>query len=152
MYQRKRDVFISAVNASRFKLKPSKGTYFQLLDYGAISDEEDQDIAVRLTKEFKIASIPISVFYHNPVQNNVLRFCFAKEEETLLTGRRNFDQNIGAVKNDILCGNSCPMLIELGGMLKRIVQHIKSLTLPRITQSSDLNRPTGNVHHGILHE
>ena len=84
MYQRKRDVFISAVNASRFKLKPSKGTYFQLLDYGAISDEEDQDIAVRLTKEFKIASIPISVFYHNPVQNNVLRFCFAKEEETLL--------------------------------------------------------------------
>mgnify|MGYP006078926513 CR=1 FL=1 len=84
MYQRKRDVFISAVNASRFKLKPSKGTYFQLLDYSAISDEEDQDIAVRLAKEFKIASIPISVFYHNPVQNNVLRFCFAKEEETLL--------------------------------------------------------------------
>jgi methionine aminotransferase len=84
MYQRKRDIFIAAVKASRFELKPSKGTYFQLLDYSKISDEEDQDIAVRFTKEHKIASIPVSVFYHNPVQNNVLRFCFAKEEETLL--------------------------------------------------------------------
>lgn len=84
MYQRKRDIFIAAVKASRFELKPSKGTYFQLLDYSKISDEEDQDIAVRFTKEHKIASIPVSVFYHNTVQNNVLRFCFAKEEETLL--------------------------------------------------------------------
>ena len=84
MYQRKRDVFLSAVSASRFKLKPSKGTYFQLLDYSAISEEEDQDFAVRLTADFQVASIPISVFYHNPVQDHVLRFCFAKEEDTLL--------------------------------------------------------------------
>ncbi|MEX2597786.1 MAG: aminotransferase class I/II-fold pyridoxal phosphate-dependent enzyme, partial [Salibacteraceae bacterium] len=84
VYQQKRNLFISAIEASRFKLKPSKGTYFQLLDYSKISKEEDTEIAIRLTKEYKIASIPVSVFYHNPVQNNVLRFCFAKEYETLL--------------------------------------------------------------------
>jgi methionine aminotransferase len=84
MYQRKRDVFLSAVSASRFKLKPSKGTYFQLLDYSDISDEDDLELAQRLAKEHKVASIPVSVFYHNPMQNHVLRFCFAKEEETLL--------------------------------------------------------------------
>lgn len=83
-YQRKRNVFLDAVKASRFKAKLSKGTYFQLLDYSKISDEDDTDFAIRLTKEFKIASIPVSVFYHNPVQNKVLRFCFAKEEDTLL--------------------------------------------------------------------
>lgn len=83
-YQYKRNTFLSAISASRFKTKPSKGTYFQLLDYSAISDEEDVDFAKRLTSEFKVASIPVSVFYHNPVQNHVLRFCFAKEEETLL--------------------------------------------------------------------
>jgi methionine transaminase len=83
-YQRKRNVFLDAVRASRFKAKPSKGTYFQLLDYSKISDEDDIEIAMRLIKEFKVASIPVSVFYHNPVQNKVLRFCFAKEEDTLL--------------------------------------------------------------------
>lgn len=83
-YQKRRNIFLSAVKASRFKLKPAKGTYFQLLDYSAISDEDDIDFAKRLTAEFKVASIPVSVFYHNPVQNHVLRFCFAKEEETLL--------------------------------------------------------------------
>lgn len=83
-YQKRRNLFLSAVKASRFKVKPAKGTYFQLLDYSAISEEDDVDFAKRLTEEFKIASIPVSVFYHNPVQNRVLRFCFAKEEETLL--------------------------------------------------------------------
>ena len=84
LYQHKRNTFLEAVKASRFKFKPSKGTYFQLLDYSAISDEEDTALARRLTTEFGVASIPVSVFYHNPVQNHVLRFCFAKEEETLL--------------------------------------------------------------------
>ena len=84
MYQQKRNTFLAAVKASRFKRKASKGTYFQLLDYSNISEEEDTELAVRLTKEFKVASIPVSVFYHNPVQNHVLRFCFAKSEETLL--------------------------------------------------------------------
>ena len=83
-YQRKRDVFIDAVKSSRFDLTPTKGTYFQLLNYKNISDQDDEEFALRLTKDHKIASIPISVFYHNPVQNKVLRFCFAKEEETLL--------------------------------------------------------------------
>lgn len=82
-YQAKRDLFLSAVKASRFKIKPSKGTYFQLLDYSKISKEEDTDLAKRLTIDYKIASIPVSVFYHNPVQNSVLRFCFAKEDDTL---------------------------------------------------------------------
>ena len=83
-YQRKRDIFIDAVKASRFSLKPTNGTYFQLLNYQKISQENDEEFAIRLTKEHKIASIPVSVFYHNPVQNGVLRFCFAKEEDTLL--------------------------------------------------------------------
>jgi methionine aminotransferase len=82
-YQSKRDLFLSAVKASRFKIKPSKGTYFQLLDYSKISKEEDTELAKRLTIDYKVASIPVSVFYHNPIQNNVLRFCFAKEDDTL---------------------------------------------------------------------
>ena len=56
---------------------------FQLLDYSAITDEKDTDLAIRLTKEFGVASIPISVFYHKPQDNKVLRFCFAKGEDTL---------------------------------------------------------------------
>jgi len=83
-YEHKRNVFIETVKNSRFKVKPCKGTYFQLLDYSRISDEPDTEIAQRLTVEFGVASIPVSVFYHNPVQNKVLRFCFAKEEDTLL--------------------------------------------------------------------
>lgn len=83
LYQAKRNLFLSAVKASRFKGKPSKGTYFQLLDYSKISAEDDVDIAKRLTIEYGIASIPVSVFYHNPLQNKVLRFCFAKEDDTL---------------------------------------------------------------------
>jgi methionine aminotransferase len=83
-YEKKRNLFLDAVKASRFKLKPSKGTYFQLLDYSAITDEDDTEVATRWTKEHKVASIPVSVFYHNPIQNHVLRFCFAKEDETLL--------------------------------------------------------------------
>jgi methionine aminotransferase len=82
-YQKKRDEFISLIEGSRFKLSPSSGTYFQLLNYSAISKEEDSDFAVRLTKEKGVASIPVSVFYHNPTQDYVLRFCFAKDDETL---------------------------------------------------------------------
>lgn len=82
-YQKKRDHFISLIANSKFDLSPSAGTYFQLLQYGDISKEKDTAFAVRLTTEFKIASIPISVFYHDPVDNFVLRFCFAKKDETL---------------------------------------------------------------------
>lgn len=82
-YQNKRDYFNSAIKGSRFNLLPSAGTYFQLLSYDGISDEKDIDFSIRLTKEYKIASIPVSVFYNKPFDQKVLRFCFAKSEETL---------------------------------------------------------------------
>lgn len=82
-YQQKRDYFIKLIKGSKFTFEPASGTYFQLLRYNALSKEKDTDYAIRLTKEFAIASIPISVFYHNNVDNKVLRFCFAKKEETL---------------------------------------------------------------------
>ena len=82
-YQQKRDLFTSLIKDSRFKVIPSYGTYFQLLDYSLISQMNEMDFAVKLTKEFGIASVPVSAFYHNKQNNNVLRFCFAKTEETL---------------------------------------------------------------------
>ena len=82
-YQNKRDFFLTALEGSRFSYLPSKATYFQLLDYSNISDEPDIEFAKRLTKEFKIASIPLSVFNENQLDNKVLRFCFAKTESTL---------------------------------------------------------------------
>ncbi len=85
-YQKKRDFFLNAVKDSKFTIIPSKGTYFQLLGYKEISDENDFDFAVRLTKEKKLASIPISVFYNKKLDNKVLRFCFSKSDETLLKG------------------------------------------------------------------
>ena len=82
-YEEKRNIFIEGLKTSRFIIRPSEGTYFQLLDYSNISEEKDTDFAIRLTKEFKIASIPVSVFYNKHVDNKVLRFCFAKKDETL---------------------------------------------------------------------
>jgi methionine aminotransferase len=82
-YQQKRNYFNNALKSSRFKITPSSGTYFQLLDYSSISDEKEEDFAIRLTKEFKIASVPVSVFYHKKVENKILRFCFAKGEDTM---------------------------------------------------------------------
>lgn len=82
-YQQKRDFFAENLKNSRFKLLPCKGTYFQLLDYSAITDEKDTDFAIRLTKEHKIAAIPVSVFNDNGLDQKLLRFCFAKKEETL---------------------------------------------------------------------
>jgi methionine transaminase len=85
-YQRKRDFFLEGVTSSRFKPLPSRGTFFQNLAYDAISDERDMDLAVRLTKERGVASIPVSVFYREPPAHRVLRFCFAKSDETLARG------------------------------------------------------------------
>lgn len=82
-YQKKRDFFNSGVKNSRFNLIPSAGTYFQLLDYSKITKEKDTDFAIRLTKEFGVASIPISVFHQKNVESKALRFCFAKTDETL---------------------------------------------------------------------
>ena len=83
-FQRKRDLLLSLISESRFKIKPSQGTYFQVLDYSAITDEYDVDFAKRLTKDFGIASIPLSVFNENNKDDKVLRFCFAKTDETLV--------------------------------------------------------------------
>lgn len=82
-YQAKRDYFKKLISTSRFGLEPCTGTYFQLLNYKNITDEKDTDFAVRLTKEKGLASIPLSVFYSNQQQQQLLRFCFAKKEETL---------------------------------------------------------------------
>jgi methionine aminotransferase len=82
-FQKKRDYFIKLISGSKFKLKPASGSYFQLLDYSNITDDLDTQFAIRMTKEFGVASIPVSVFYHEPVDQKVLRFCFAKTDETL---------------------------------------------------------------------
>ena len=82
-YQAKRDLFMQLMSASKFSMHPSSGTYFQLADYSEISDEADTEFATRLTREHKVAVIPISVFYKDPPKQNVVRFCFAKDNDTL---------------------------------------------------------------------
>ncbi len=82
-YQEKRDLFLNLIKDSRFKFTASKGTYFQGLDYSKITLENDLDFAKRLTIEQGIASIPISVFNENNLDNKMLRFCFAKTDDTL---------------------------------------------------------------------
>jgi methionine aminotransferase len=82
-YQQKRDYFLSLIQSSKFEFTPSAGTYFQLLNYKQLSNEKDIDYAKHLTQQFKVASIPVSVFYQHPVCDSVLRFCFAKKAETL---------------------------------------------------------------------
>jgi methionine aminotransferase len=82
-YQQKRDFFRELIQGSRFKILPCSGSYFQLLGYDKISREQDYELAIRLTKEEKIAGVPVSVFYHDKTDNQVLRFCFAKNEDTL---------------------------------------------------------------------
>ncbi len=85
-FQEKRDKFLRAIQGSGFKFTPSKGTYFQLLNYEDISDEQDLELAKKWTRELKLASIPVSVFYNQKTDHKVLRFCFAKSEETLMRG------------------------------------------------------------------
>ncbi|QCX01796.1 aminotransferase class I/II-fold pyridoxal phosphate-dependent enzyme [Aggregatimonas sangjinii] len=82
-YQQKRDFFLEAIKSSRFEFTPSQGTYFQLLNYEAITDENDEDFAKRLITDHQLASIPISSFNVDNRNDNVLRFCFAKKQETL---------------------------------------------------------------------
>lgn len=82
-YQEKRDVFCNLLKESRFKITPAGGTYFQLLDYSEITDMKDTEFAIQLTEKNKIASIPVTVFYNSAPESKVLRFCFAKDNETL---------------------------------------------------------------------
>lgn len=82
-YQAKRDYFRTLMADSRFELLPSHGSYFQLARYSAISDMNDSDFAVWLTQTHGVAVIPVSAFYADSTDNHVIRFCFAKTEETL---------------------------------------------------------------------
>jgi methionine aminotransferase len=82
-FQQKRDYFRDALKSSRFELLPCSGSYFQSVRYSRISDEKDADLAIKLTKEIGVASIPVSAFYNMGTDHHVLRFCFAKRQETL---------------------------------------------------------------------
>jgi methionine transaminase len=82
-YQRKRDFFRAGLAGSRFKLLPCDGTYFQCVDYSAISDLPEAEFAQWLTSEIGVAAIPVSAFYHESHESGVVRFCFAKKDETL---------------------------------------------------------------------
>ncbi|MDZ7782604.1 MAG: methionine aminotransferase [Halioglobus sp.] len=83
-YQAKRDLFCGALTNSRFALKPSAGTYFQLLDYSDISDAPDMQLAEQWTQQHGVAAIPVSIFYQQPPGQHLLRFCFAKSDAVLL--------------------------------------------------------------------
>ncbi len=82
-YQQKRDFFLEQIKGSSFEPLPCHGSYFQLLSYRSISDKKEMEMAEWLTQEHKLASIPVSAFYHNKLDDRLLRFCFAKKEETL---------------------------------------------------------------------
>lgn len=82
-YQQKRDFFLEQIKGSSFEPLPCHGSYFQLLSYRGISDRQEMEMAEWLTKEHKVAAIPVSAFYHSRQEDFLLRFCFAKKEETL---------------------------------------------------------------------
>ncbi len=82
-YQRKRDLFRDGLQGSRFTLLPADGTYFQCVKYDAISPMPEADFAEWLTREVKVAAIPVSAFYSQATESGIVRFCFAKKDETL---------------------------------------------------------------------
>ena len=81
--QEKRDYFIKLMKETKFDLLNSSGSYFVCAKYNRISDEGDKEFAIRITKEYSVATIPVSVFYKNGTDNKVIRFCFSKKKETL---------------------------------------------------------------------
>jgi len=83
-YQQKRDFFQNLLKDTKLKLLPCEGTYFQVASYDNISNESDIDFTKRLVTEFGVATIPISIFYANNNDNKCIRFCFAKDDETLI--------------------------------------------------------------------
>jgi methionine aminotransferase len=84
-YQKKRDLFREGLAGTRFTLLPADGTYFQCVRYDAISPMKEAEFAQWLTSEIKVAAIPVSAFYRDGKESGVVRFCFAKRDETLLT-------------------------------------------------------------------
>ena len=87
-YQARRDLFCDLLESSGFDFAPASGSFFQLADYSAISDEPDTEFAKRLTRDHGVAVIPVSVFYRQPPEQRVIRFCFAKNEDTLREAAR----------------------------------------------------------------
>ena len=81
--QRKRDYFLQLMKDTKFKMHNAYGSYFILGSYGHFSNETEKDIAIRITKDYGVATIPVSAFYQIPTDNKVLRFCFCKKDETL---------------------------------------------------------------------
>ncbi|NUU02914.1 pyridoxal phosphate-dependent aminotransferase [Herbaspirillum robiniae] len=82
-YQKKRDLFRDGLKNTRFELLPSEGTYFQCVKYGAISDLSEAEFCKWLTTEIGVAAIPVSAFYNTPKESGIVRFCYAKKDETL---------------------------------------------------------------------
>ena len=81
--QQKRDYFQLLMKQTKFKALPSYGSYFQLYSYAGISEESEKELAIRITKQYRVASIPVSAFYNKEKDDKVLRFCFVKTETTL---------------------------------------------------------------------
>ena len=92
MYQRKRDLFQNLIKDSRFELMPCDGTYFQVVNYNQISSKNDVDFAKELIVNHGVASIPISVFYNDATDRHMLRFCFAKTDETLIAAAEKLNK------------------------------------------------------------
>jgi methionine aminotransferase len=82
-YQRKRDLFRAGLAGTRFTLLPADGTYFQCVRYDAISSLPESGFAQWLTREIKVTAIPVSAFYGQARESGIVRFCFAKKDETL---------------------------------------------------------------------
>ena len=93
--QQKRDFFQGLMQQTKFTPLPSHGSYFQLYSYEKITDEKEIDFAIKLTEEARVATIPVSAFYKTPVDNKVLRFCFAKKEATLIEAANRLVQYLG---------------------------------------------------------
>ena len=83
-YRQKRDLFRNLMQETKFELFPCEGTYFQVASYATISNENDLDFAKRLVTDYGVATIPLSPFYGNKNDLKCIRFCFAKEDETLI--------------------------------------------------------------------
>ncbi|MBS0308343.1 MAG: pyridoxal phosphate-dependent aminotransferase [Proteobacteria bacterium] len=87
-YQRKRDLFRDGLQASRFRLLPADGTYFQCVDYSRVSNLPEIEFATWLTAEIGVAAIPVSAFYRQAHESGIVRFCFAKRDDTLQSALR----------------------------------------------------------------
>ncbi len=91
-FEEKRNFVLNALKESRFNIVPTKGTFYQLLDYSEISEEKDTEFAKRMMDEFGVALFPLSVFYHDSIDNKILGFSFARDEENLLNAAKRLSK------------------------------------------------------------